>query len=176
METSTFLGSLQKFEGAAGEFKGALSPRNPLILSPGHFCREPKCIFKSYLNMLCMYIEISKILASRASRVLARISKMPVQNSNFNIFARPDLATQLLQILIPTSFNSLLCQKGHFPGNFWFFFTSVWLPWQGIWILCFISQGKHTCFMVVILVCIVISLEKRDAPTIFNCLFCLPSF
>ena len=34
IETSTFLGSLQKFEGAAGEFKGALCSRHPLISSP----------------------------------------------------------------------------------------------------------------------------------------------
>ena len=34
------------------------------------------------------------------ARVLAKISKMPVQNSNFKISARPDLATNLLQILI----------------------------------------------------------------------------
>ena len=39
---------------------------------------------------------------------------MPVQNSNFKIFARPDLATYLLQILIPATFNSLVCQKGQF--------------------------------------------------------------
>ena len=46
--------------------------------------------------------------------VLARISKMPVQNSNSKISACPDLARELLQILIPTTFNSLLCQKGQF--------------------------------------------------------------
>ena len=46
------------------------------------------------------------------SRVLARISKMPVQNSNFKISSCPDLATYLLQILIPAIFNSLVCQKG----------------------------------------------------------------
>ena len=34
IEISTALGSLQKFEGAAGEFKGALGYRHPLILSP----------------------------------------------------------------------------------------------------------------------------------------------
>ena len=44
------------------------------------------------------------------SRVLARILKMPVQNSNFKISARPDLATNLLQILIPATINSLVCQ------------------------------------------------------------------
>ena len=48
------------------------------------------------------------------SRVLARISKMPVQNSNLKIFALPDLATYLLQILIPATFSSLVCQKGQF--------------------------------------------------------------
>ena len=44
----------------------------------------------------------------------SRILKMPVQNSNSKISARPDLATQLLQILIPTTFDNLLCQKGQF--------------------------------------------------------------
>ena len=39
---------------------------------------------------------------------------MPVQNSNFKFFARPDVATYLLQILIPATFNSLVCQKGQF--------------------------------------------------------------
>ena len=52
-------------------------------------------------------------LAVAGSRVIARISKMPVQNSNFKIFASPDLASYLLQILIPATFNSLLCQKGN---------------------------------------------------------------
>ena len=49
---------------------------------------------------------------------------MPVQNSNFKNSARPDLATSLLQILIPATINSLVCQKGQFtlqlcPGR-WF--------------------------------------------------------
>ena len=47
-------------------------------------------------------------------RVLARISKIPVQNSNFKISVRPDLATYLLQILKPATINSLVCQKGQF--------------------------------------------------------------
>ena len=45
-------------------------------------------------------------------RVLARNSKMPVQNSNFKISARLDLATNLFQILIPTTIKSLMCKKG----------------------------------------------------------------
>ena len=45
--------------------------------------------------------------------VLARISKMPVQNSNFKNSANPDLATNLLQILIPGTIYSLVCQKGN---------------------------------------------------------------
>ena len=49
------------------------------------------------------------------SRVLARNLKMPVQNSNSKFSARPDLATHLLQILIQTTFNSLVYQKGQFP-------------------------------------------------------------
>ena len=36
---------------------------------------------------------------------------MPVQNSNSKISARPDLANNLVQILIPTKLNGLLCQK-----------------------------------------------------------------
>ena len=42
------------------------------------------------------------------------ISKMPVQNSNFKISDSPDLAINLLQIIIPTIFDCLLCQKGQF--------------------------------------------------------------
>ena len=38
---------------------------------------------------------------------------MPVQNSKFKISARPDLATDLLQILIPATINSLVYQKGN---------------------------------------------------------------
>ena len=34
IETSTPLGYLQTFDGAPGEFKGALNPRHPLILRP----------------------------------------------------------------------------------------------------------------------------------------------
>ena len=57
-------------------------------------------------------------------RVLARILKMPVPKINFKISVRPDLATSLLQILIPATINSLVCQKGQFtlqlcPRN-WF--------------------------------------------------------
>ena len=51
------------------------------------------------------------------SRVLARISKMPVQKSILKIFARPDLATYLLQILVPATFDSLKCVK---KGNLHF--------------------------------------------------------
>ena len=39
---------------------------------------------------------------------------MPVQNSKSKNSARPDLATELLQILIPTTFDSLMYQKGQF--------------------------------------------------------------
>ena len=39
---------------------------------------------------------------------------MPVPNSNFKISVSPDLATSLLQILIPARVNSLVCQRGQF--------------------------------------------------------------
>ena len=63
-------------------------------------------------------------LRSHQDRVLARISEMPVQNSNFKISARPDLATYLFQSLKSATFNSQVCQKGQFtlqlcPGR-WF--------------------------------------------------------
>ena len=55
---------------------------------------------------------------------------MPVQNSNFKISARPDLATNQLQILIPATINSLVCQKGQFTlqlcPRVWFVKT-IWL-------------------------------------------------
>ena len=54
-------------------------------------------------------------LGATPPRVLARIFRMPIQNSISQISARPDLATTLLlQILIPTTFDSLLCQIGKF--------------------------------------------------------------
>ena len=37
---------------------------------------------------------------------------MPVQSSNFKISARPDLATSLLQILIPATINSYVIEDG----------------------------------------------------------------
>ena len=48
------------------------------------------------------------MLKTKGIRVLARISKMPIQNSDFKISARPDLATNLPQILITATINSLV--------------------------------------------------------------------
>ena len=45
---------------------------------------------------------------------LARILKMPVQNNNSKISAGSDIVANLLQILIPTIFKILLCQKSLF--------------------------------------------------------------
>ena len=69
-------------------------------------------------------------------RVLARDLEMPVQNSNSKSSAHPDLASQPLQVLIPTRCNSLLCQKGKLTikpclrrclirKKSWLFFTEV---------------------------------------------------
>ena len=49
---------------------------------------------------------------------------MTVRSSNSQISTRQYLAAQLPQILIPTIFNSPLCQKGqftHFLGQYLFF-------------------------------------------------------
>ena len=70
------------------------------------------------INYHMMMIKGSKVAKSIQpwveSRVLARISKMSVQNSNFKISARPDLATNLLQIFIPAIIYSLVCLEGQF--------------------------------------------------------------
>ena len=42
IKISTSKGSLQKFEGAAGEFKGALGSRHPLISSPASYYKCAK--------------------------------------------------------------------------------------------------------------------------------------
>ena len=48
------------------------------------------------------------------ARVLARISKMPVQNSNSKRSAHPDLCTNLLQILCQLHFVAYCVKKGQF--------------------------------------------------------------
>ena len=40
IETSTSLSSLQRFEGAAGKFKGALGSWHPLVLGPRYPCHK----------------------------------------------------------------------------------------------------------------------------------------
>ena len=72
--------------------------------------KQPSKIYK----VNCIQFKQPKAVTTRDCRVLARISRMPVQNSNFKISARPDLAINLLQILIPATINSLVCQKGQF--------------------------------------------------------------
>ena len=52
-----------------------------------------------------------KSVNTLSTRVVARISEMPVQNSYHKISACADLATQLL---LPTTFYSLFYQKGQF--------------------------------------------------------------
>ena len=64
-------------------------------------------------NVVNMYgYEFNPLILTAAKRIL----NVPVQNCNSKskISARPDLATKLLQILIPTTFDSLLCQKEQF--------------------------------------------------------------
>ena len=65
--------------------------------------------------MLDLYVsELSNTIFQQNSsnsvvlRVLARISKMPVPNSNSKISACPDLAANLLQILIAATLNSIV--------------------------------------------------------------------
>ena len=69
----------------------------------------------NFINIAVVIFKCPSVIACCIclfSKVLATIFKMPVQNSIHKISARPDLATQLLQIVIPTTINSLLCQKG----------------------------------------------------------------
>ena len=58
-------------------------------------------------------------------RVLARSLKMPVQNGIYKISARQYLATQLLQILIPTTFYSPWCPKGQSICQLHFIFEGL---------------------------------------------------
>ena len=48
----------------------------------------------------------------------SRISKMPVQNSNFKISARSDLPTNLLKILILTHLIAYCVKKGTLHFNY----------------------------------------------------------
>ena len=61
--------------------------------------------------------ESSLSIAGTLNSLLAKISKMPVQNSNSKIVACPDLATQLLQILIYKLYLKAYCVK---KGNLHF--------------------------------------------------------
>ena len=54
IETSTSFGSLQKFEGAAGEFKRAIGSRHPLISSPA-LCWYSSLILQFSLCILFSY-------------------------------------------------------------------------------------------------------------------------
>ena len=59
IETSTSLGSLQKFEGAAGELKGALSSWLQLISSPAYACQLPYAHSQQTCNNLFTYAAYS---------------------------------------------------------------------------------------------------------------------
>ena len=48
---------------------------------------ENEAVFYTYFNLEMIAVPVP---VSLNGRVLARISKMPVQNSNLKIFARPD--------------------------------------------------------------------------------------
>ena len=67
-----------------------------------------------HFDSLSEYMELNIHINVCQSRVLARIIKIPVYNSNFKCSARPDLATQLLKILITSKFDTLSCLKGQF--------------------------------------------------------------
>ena len=75
-----------------------------------------QCMARNLLLLYYHYLFIQTYFQqcpdSLAARVLARISKMPVQNSNFNISGGPDFASNILLLLIPASFHSLVYQKG----------------------------------------------------------------
>ena len=82
--------------GAGSKNKGTNIQRNYLGSQPVSNCKT-NCL------------ENIAGTAAGTSRVLARIFEMPVQNSNSNISAFPDLATQLHIIPTPTKLNSKLC-------------------------------------------------------------------
>ena len=67
-------------------------------VTPQIFCLFLRHTFSQYNLLYVIGVEC---------RVLARISEMPVQNSNFKSFAHPVLATNPLQILIPVSTRAI---------------------------------------------------------------------
>ena len=58
-----------------------------------------------------LFLRLISSFHQTCQALFARIWKMPVWNSNHKISACPKFATQLLQILITTTFNSSLRQK-----------------------------------------------------------------
>ena len=64
---------------------------------------------------------------SRYNHAISQDFIMPVQNGYFKISARPDLATYLLQILIPATFHSFVCQKGQFAPQLC---SRRWFVWK----------------------------------------------
>ena len=66
------------------------------------------------IQFLSIQYQYFVIVLITSTRVLARISKMPVQNSNFQISARPDLDTNQFPILIPSTTDCLVYQKGQY--------------------------------------------------------------
>ena len=78
------------------------------------YCKLCNVNEESIFQIYLMGFKTVKLKTVSYTSVLARISKMPVQNSNFKTFAPPDLVTYLLQIRIPATFNSLVYQKGQF--------------------------------------------------------------
>ena len=63
--------------------------------------------FSKHINVYDCFMYIQCI----GCRVLARISKNACPKQQFQNICRPDLATNQLQILIPTKINCLVCQK-----------------------------------------------------------------
>ena len=55
----------------------------------------------------------SVLQSGRSTQGLSQDFKNACPKQQYQNFARPDLATNLLQILIPATFNSLVCKKGN---------------------------------------------------------------
>ena len=107
-------------ECSEGRGQGPVSParvpvqrgHRPAVRLPALLrARLPEMRLPRRADSQSKYCKYPDLWNTHAARVLARISKMPVQNSNFKISARADLATKRLQIFIPTTLNSLLCRK-----------------------------------------------------------------
>ena len=119
MSNSIYLGSLQKFEGAAGAFKVALGSRHPLISSPGEYVNPFNAegtFFQSTRTQ--RFLKVSDIVKFFASFSIGQIS---CQQHKGSVWLHPvlplaSLARFIEVMLVGTKLATLII-KVNFKSN-----------------------------------------------------------